>query len=453
MSEVRSDPEALARLLDRTLPPNSSEVVGSTRDPLVSTAIQLARFVTPAPSPDFLRAGELRVLSAFDRQQTGKRIARLNRQIVFTRLAAAAALILVIFGSGLLSSASASLPGEPLYGVKRTIESVELSLAQGEDERADTLVRQAERRTDEALLLLRRSDFDAETVANALDLISQADAETSVGQSSPLNRRAEVVAFTLNVVLKGASETQLASANEVSTLVAELREIEAIIRRPAQPGAGGQPPAVSPSPETLPSGTPETAQFVPTASPTPTVEATAAVMPRPTETDEATNTPRPTRTPRPTNTAQATSTPRPTETDEATNTPRPTRTPRLTETDDATNTPRPTRTPRPTNTAQATSTPRPTHTPAATACPGSSCESAGRPGGQVDPAQPPGQSGGRNDNPPDPPGQGNPGGGNPPTDPGQGNPPSDPGGGNGNGNSNGGGNGGGNGNGNGGGRG
>jgi hypothetical protein len=366
MNEARNDPEALARLLDRSLPPNTREVVGSTRDPLVSTAVQLARFVVPVPSQQFLQAGQERILGVYDRQQGRKRISHLNRQIVFTRLAAVAALVIVIFGSSLLSSASASLPGEPLYGVKRTLEAVELNLARGEAERADTLVRQAERRTDESLLLLRRSDFDAETVANALDLIAQADAVTSVGQSSLLNRRAEVVAITLNVVVKGAWETQLASASEIATLVTALRETEAIIQRPAQPGVGGQPPAVRPSPEIVPSGTPETAQLIPTASATPTIEVTNTRTPHPTETDDATNTPRPTRTPRPTN------------------------------------------------------------VPPATACPGGSCESAGRPGGQIDPAQPPGQSGGRDDNPADPPGQGN--------------PPSNPGGGNGNGNGGGNGN-------------
>jgi hypothetical protein len=52
-----------------------------------------------------------------------------------------------------------------------------------------------------------------------------------------------------------------------------------------------------------------------------------------------------------------------------------------------------------------------TATPDPTDCPGNSCNSAGVPGGQIDPQNPTGQSGGRSDNPPVPPGQGNPGGG------------------------------------------
>jgi hypothetical protein len=98
----------------------------------------------------------------------------------------------------------------------------------------------------------------------------------------------------------------------------------------------------------------------------------------------------------------------------------------------ATRTPRPSRTPRATATLEGTPTPssQPTgpflrsHTPLPTAantpCPGNSCNSAGVPGGQINPQTPPGQSGGHNENPPDPPGQGNPGGGQE-NNPGQGN--------------------------------
>lgn len=306
MSEMLSPEEILARRLDQVLPPDNARIPPQTPDPLVNTAARMAALRIPEPSDIALARIETTVLNAFDKQYRVQR--RQSRRWVSQagRWAVAASFILVLLVAGIVPASAGSLPGEPLYGVKRLTERVELALASSPDTVAHLRLEYAERRALEALALLERDQFDAA-------LLDEARTELRNAEQAASPELATSLTF----------QWQQWEVAELIQFIAERVE------------------------------EPDDAAVIPTESPIATDTAT----------------PSPTRTPRPTQASDA-----------------------------------------------------------ATDCPGNSCNSAGVPGGQIDPENPPGQSGGRDDNPPTPPGQGDPGGGGAPAEP----PPSNSGGNSGN---------------------
>lgn len=373
MANHYSDPDRLATRLDQVLPPNSTFVPPVTPDPLVNTATRIARLPRLFLSRQAVSRLEAMTLEAFDRLYPPSRkrrvipFARYSSQIA---LAASVALFILIFGLG--PAMAGSIPGEPLYPVKRSLESLELTLAQSPTQRTEVLLNQANRRADEALALLDRGKFDPTLVESAVSDIRQANPGV-LTESMRLRAAAGRTTFALTSALDSAQQAQLGSPVVLQQLQAEVEALvpigEGIIPEELVPTEGGADQSSS-----TPAGL---GLIEATPTPTPTLDMSQTATPTPTPSES----PTPSETP----------TPSMTETPSPTNTRRPTNTPR------ATNTPRPTNTPHPTNTPRPTNTHRPTDNPA---------------GGQ--PATPPGQSGS------------NPGGGNP--NPGGGNP--NPGGGN-----------------------
>lgn len=420
MSELFSREEQLARRLDQVLPPGETSRPPRTNDPLVNLAAQVSALPTAELSEAALQRMEARMLNAFDAlpRMPTHRPARRWAEMA-SRWAIAASLILALLTAGLIPASASSLPGNPLYLVKRTLERASLVLTTDPDAQARLQLDHALRRAEEAQALQLRGQSGDVLLAEAVQGVELARQSAS----------ASVLA---------SPEFQLAQSRVLNLVILVAEQSDGV----SQPAADATD---TPSPTHTPSLT---------ATPTDTLTATVSH----TTTQTATHTPSLTATPTDTPTASHTATQTATHTSTATasHTATPSQTPSSTPTVTPSITPSPTPTPSytMTRTLAPTRTPRPTRT--TDPCPGNSCNSSGVPSGAIDPQNPPGQNGGRNDCPGgscDAPGQseGSNSGGNS-GDNGAGNGNSnagDNGNAGGNGNGNGGGNGGGNGNGNG----
>ncbi|HET6503592.1 MAG TPA: DUF5667 domain-containing protein [Amycolatopsis sp.] len=112
------------------------------------------------------------------RDQIGRRLAEptpsRRRHILANVLAAAVALMIVLGGFGVALSGD-SLPGEPLYGLKRATESAESGLTFGADAKATRHLRVAATRLDEVIALRSENrsamaDFQREVRAGTAGL-------------------------------------------------------------------------------------------------------------------------------------------------------------------------------------------------------------------------------------------------------------------------------------------
>ena len=79
------------------------------------------------------------------------------------RPALAAAAILVLVGAGATSAAASSLPGDPLYGVKRASEDVQLALTFDDVARIQLLSQFTDRRLDELTQIAKQRPTGAPT--------------------------------------------------------------------------------------------------------------------------------------------------------------------------------------------------------------------------------------------------------------------------------------------------
>jgi len=104
------------------------------------------------------------------------------------RPALAAAAILVLVSAGATGAAASSLPGDPLYGVKRAGEDVRLALTFDDVARTELLSELTDRRLDELAEVAKHRPSSAPTAtqeyadavnnfANALDRLREADSE------------------------------------------------------------------------------------------------------------------------------------------------------------------------------------------------------------------------------------------------------------------------------------
>lgn len=95
---------------------------------LIRVAGEVSQLEVPGPEPAFkLRTRNLMLASAA-RRRAATRPARGWFQRPVFRLATALALSLTLVGGGLIAASAQSLPGNPLYGVKRGAEQVQLAL-------------------------------------------------------------------------------------------------------------------------------------------------------------------------------------------------------------------------------------------------------------------------------------------------------------------------------------
>ncbi len=287
MAEQRHDPESLADRLDALLPPGGEGIPAHDADPLVEAALRLAHAPRPTLAEGALARIEAQVLAAYGQQVAAGRIgprsspARLRLAGV-RRWAMAAAALLIVLLVGLAPAVAASLPGEPLYPVKRAVEGVELALAPSPLAEASTRLTHAERRAEEMAALLAREQFAPELAADALDDLTAA-ARTAQAAALPEPDRLALQARTIDAVarINGLLE-QAERGGQADAAI--LEQWQAALRAAQDEGALllPLPPAPTPTPTAsqTPTATPTaTATETPTATPTATPEGTPPAEP------------------------------------------------------------------------------------------------------------------------------------------------------------------------------
>ncbi|MCK6577042.1 MAG: DUF5667 domain-containing protein [Anaerolineae bacterium] len=330
MSEQYSDPDLLAKRLDQVLPPDSIKTPPETPDALVNTAASLAKLPVSALSPQMIARIETRMFEAFDAQHLPHRRSRMVRVETWrwmqTGLAASAAALLFFI---VAPSVSASLPGSPLYPIKRQVEQAHLTLTQwmGDDAaRSALLLDLAGRRASESLTLVERGVFDASLIESAVASLESAESSTASSTVRLRIRHAETL-LVLDEVIREASVEELAEPGVIAALAEALDNAAhpVTLSPPADSEADGdeateQPPMTEDAAVSLPESPTPTETTTPmtlsgtlatTPSATSTPPSTAAALPSLTPTPRITNTRRPTNTPRSNPTARPTNTHRP----------------------------------------------------------------------------------------------------------------------------------------------
>jgi hypothetical protein len=182
---ARRAAEDFARVVDGT----QQDVADRYAD-LTATVDLLRRHESPAARPEFVSDLRTRLMAAADTllvpvddQETGREtgtVVPLRPGRHPRRLAVAAAAFVVVGGTaGVAAAAESSLPGDPLYPIKRGIESAQVSLNSSDSARGQDLVSQAGTRLDEIAGLVDQGD--ASQISHTL-----ASFQRSVGDGSDL---------------------------------------------------------------------------------------------------------------------------------------------------------------------------------------------------------------------------------------------------------------------------
>lgn len=269
-------------------------------EPLLATAVEVGELqaAIPIPPPDASLQKMLahgKKLAGPARPASPTRPARQN--ILFNlfsggfRLAsglATALLVLFLVGGTLSLAAQRSLPGDSLYWLKQTSESVRLNLTRNPIQREQLQETFRQRRLQEVELLLEQGR-DAEVTIEGRLL---AAGPTAV----------ELEGFTVEITPDTQINGQPAAGANVTVRakVQDTGRLTALVITVVEPAPASPTPAPSPTPEPLPTATPQ-----PTATPLPpTVEPepgepagqtvdTLELTPTPTHTPEPTATPSP----------------------------------------------------------------------------------------------------------------------------------------------------------------
>lgn len=289
MTDLNADPESIAARLDRAIPPDQDASVTTDDHPLVRTAAQVARMPKPAMSPEMMKRVEARVLAAYDagQPQPRRQMAGQTAFVSILRWAAVIALVAAIFVTGGLPVVANSVPGDWTYAIKRGIEGVEWVLARTAADEAQTHLRQASRRVEEARVMVERGALEPSLIVTAVEGLKTASSLVQqTGDSALLpvvQAQSEVLAIEMAAILDSASGAGSVSAN----IADDLRLMVQSVVPPTQPAVVvAAVPATTPemSQTTVPPATESV-----TSTPGPTVTAFATVTP--------TSTSQPSRTP------------------------------------------------------------------------------------------------------------------------------------------------------------
>jgi hypothetical protein len=169
------------------------------------------------------------------------------------RPAFAAVAILVLVLAGATSAAASSLPGDPLYAVKRISEDVRLALTFDDVARTRLLSELTDRRLEELAEIAKHRPASAPTAtqeyadavndfADALDVLRSADSDEKRNAAQAL---AEAARAKHKAVLD-ALKDQLPA--EAQPDVQKINDDEQERTSPANDGRGGRPTAVPPRP-------------------------------------------------------------------------------------------------------------------------------------------------------------------------------------------------------------
>jgi hypothetical protein len=161
------DGRSLHRVLQQS-PAERDELIDLLR---VSTDV--AQLQLPAPDPAFkLRTRNLMLAVAAHRRASAARSRWVARPVF--RLALAVGLSGALLGAGIVAASAQSLPGDPLYQVKRGMERVQLGLTLDPAANARLRMQLATRRVSEAGQLSAQG-----RVAEALSLITAFDSDVA----------------------------------------------------------------------------------------------------------------------------------------------------------------------------------------------------------------------------------------------------------------------------------
>ncbi len=171
-----------AEELDHALEGDGGNLDPSLQAPLRAAVLLRAREPV-SPGSDFeseLRAALVaEVESAFEPVVTAmpQRPRHRGRRLV----AAASALVIVGAGTGVATAAQQALPGDLLYPVKRSLESVQLSIARGNFSRGGEYLDEASTRLDEVAGLADRGGSDEQTTSDISSTIQDFTEQATVG--------------------------------------------------------------------------------------------------------------------------------------------------------------------------------------------------------------------------------------------------------------------------------
>ncbi|WP_229054730.1 DUF5667 domain-containing protein [Aeromicrobium sp. Leaf350] len=219
----------------------------------------------------------------------------------FARLSAAA--VIAVGGVGIIASSAQAVPGDMLYGVKRSVESVELALHRSDESRGQFQLDQARERLAEAEHLADEGDLERSATALA-DFRSQADAGTadlftayeSDGTAAQVESVNEFAAESASILtdmadlfpaeasdpLDLAMDTVREIATQASVLCVECSSVSlpdlATIASPASSAPAAAPAAPSAAPA-APTSAPSSAAPAPTPTKTPVL--TLPTLPTP----------------------------------------------------------------------------------------------------------------------------------------------------------------------------
>jgi hypothetical protein len=186
-----------------------------------------------------------------------------------------------IAATGLVVGTSRALPGDALYGLKRTVEGLQVGVAGGATGEAVALLKLAETRIDEVQDLLARGDLDGvrKALTTLADEVRSATsrllAEARAGSRAAYDRlQAAIATLTEKLVaLLGALPDDQRDAASLTLATLNVAAVQlGMMTRPPDPAQTGGP-SVTPS-NPLPTGTggptvhPTGTPTVPTGTPT-----------------------------------------------------------------------------------------------------------------------------------------------------------------------------------------
>jgi hypothetical protein len=191
----------------------------------------------------------------------------------------AAAVVAVALSTGAVAASGSALPGDPLYGLKRTVENAQLNFSGSTAARESLADQFAQRRRDEVNQLLSAGrpgevEFTGpiEAMQPAVWIVSnvvvQIDANTQIDGTPQINRLAEVRGVTGPTGLRAAAISIESSGEPGATSTPEVTDM----------------PKATETPEPTETGEPETTSTPqPTGTPRPTVTVQPSTTTKPAE--------------------------------------------------------------------------------------------------------------------------------------------------------------------------
>jgi hypothetical protein len=252
------------------------------RAKLMAEAASLAAASVPAASVPAASVPAQRVPGG---RTLAKTLAKPAMQVATGGLAA------TIAATGLTVGTSRSLPGDALYGLKRTVEGLQVGAAGGATAEAVTLLKQAETRLDEVQDLLDRGDLNGVRTALATLAIelnsatSRLLAEARAGSRAAYDRlQAAIADLTERLVTllpKLPPDERAAASLSLATLNVAAVQLGMMVR---PPDPANPQPSNSPAPTTPTSTGPSGPSGSPTSTGTPVVPTGTPTLPTATPT-------------------------------------------------------------------------------------------------------------------------------------------------------------------------